>query len=64
MASQTRPYENLRLKTKFGLVNAIFSHLEKKKKKKRERERERARAWLREEEKDILIYSPCNRGTS
>ena len=34
MASQTRPYENLRLKTKFGLVNAIFSHLAK------ERERE------------------------
>ena len=23
-ASQTSPYENLRLKTKFGLVNAIF----------------------------------------
>ena len=36
MASQTRPYENLRLKTKFGLVIAIFSHLAKR---KRERER-------------------------
>ena len=36
MASQTRTYENLRLKTKFGIVNAIFSHLAK-----RERERER-----------------------
>ena len=36
MTSQTRPYENLRLKTKFGLVIAIFSHLAK-----RERERER-----------------------
>ena len=23
-ASQTMPYENIRLKTKFGLVNAIF----------------------------------------
>ena len=59
MASQTRPYENLRLKTKFGLVNAIFSHLAK-----RGRERKRARAWLREEEKEFVISSPRNQGTS
>ena len=29
MASQIRPYENLRLKTKFCLVNAIFSQIAK-----------------------------------
>ena len=40
MENQTRPYENLRLKTKFDLVNAIFSHLAKR---ERERERERKR---------------------
>ena len=58
MASQTRPHENLRLKTKFGLVIAIFLHLAK-----RERERKRARTWLREE-KEFVISSPCNQGTS
>ena len=36
MESQTRPYENLRLKTKFGLVIAIFSHLGKKGKREKE----------------------------
>ena len=36
MASQTRPYENLRLKTKFGLVNAIFSHSAKRREIERE----------------------------
>ena len=51
---------NLRLKTKFGLVIAIFSHLAKKKK----RGRKRARAWLTEEEKDFVISSPCNQRTS
>ena len=59
MANQTRPYENLRLKTKFGLVNAIFSHLAK-----RERGRKRDRAWLREEDKDFVISYPCNQGIS
>ena len=29
MTSQTRPYENLRLKSKFSLVNAIFSQFQK-----------------------------------
>ena len=40
-ASQTKPCKILRLKTKFGLVNAIFSHWAKKRERKRERERER-----------------------
>ena len=36
MVSLTRPYENLRLKTKFGLVIAISSHLGKKREGGRE----------------------------
>ena len=59
IANQTRPYENLRLKTKFGLVNAIFSHSAKRK-----RDRKRARAWLRKEDKEFVISSPPNQGTS
>ena len=59
MACQTRLYENLRLKTKFGLVISIFSHLAK-----REIGRKRVRAWLREEKKEFVISSPCNQGTS
>ena len=58
-ASQTRPYEDLRLKTKFGLVNAI-SHIWKKRKVGErlghipiERRRE-----------GFVISSPCNQGTS
>ena len=54
MENQTRPYENLRLKTKFDLVNAIFSHLAKREREReREKERKRAWAWWREEKRGL-----------
>ena len=48
-ASQTRPYEDLRLKTKFGLVNVI-SHIWKKEKQGKEYV---GTFRLREEERDL-----------
>ena len=58
-ASQTRPYEDLNLKTKFGLVNAI-SHIWQKGKKGE---------WLghipvKRRREGFVISSPCNQGTS
>ena len=58
-ASQTRPYEDLRLKTKFGLVNAI-SHISQKRK-----ERERlGHIPIERRRKGFVISSPCDQGTS
>ena len=58
-ASQTRPYEDLRLKTKFGLVNTI-SHIWEKGERVIN-----ARAHSVERRKEgFMIYSPCNQGTS
>ena len=58
-ASQTRPYEDLRLKTKFGLVNAI-SHIWKKGK-----EGERLGHIPVERRREGFVISfPCNQGTS
>ena len=58
-ASQTRPYEDLRLKTKFGLVNAI-SHIWQKGK-----EGERlGHIPVERRREGFVISSPCNQGTS
>ena len=58
-AIQTRPYEDLRLKTKFGLVNAI-SHIWKKGK-----EGERIGHISIERRREVfVISSPCNQRTS
>ena len=58
IASQTRPYEDLRLKTKFDLVNAI-SHIWKKGK-----EGERLHIQVERRREGFVISSPCNQGTS
>ena len=58
-ASQTRPYEDLRLKTKFGLVTVI-SHIWQKGK-----EGERLGPIPIERRREgFVISSPCNQGTS
>ena len=57
-ASQTRPYEDLRLKTKFGLVNVI-SHIWQKGK-----EGERPHILVERRRERFVISSPCNQGTS